>query len=68
MSAAAVVAVAGCIEAAWGHTVPGLVRIEVLAGRRLAAEPGVAEAVLLVCAWIAPVLSSKIGFSFCVCS
>ena len=48
MSAAAVVAVAGCIEAAWGHTVPGPVRIEGLAGRQLAAEPGLAVALYLV--------------------
>ena len=41
-SAAAAVAEAECIEVAWVHTVPGLVRIEGLAGRQLAAELGLA--------------------------
>ena len=40
MSAAVVVRVAGCIVAAWEHTVPDLVRTEELAGKQLAAEPG----------------------------
>ena len=47
-SATAEVAEAECIEAAWEHIVPGLVRIEGLAGRQLPAEPGLAVALYLV--------------------